>query len=81
MPMQFLSDVRRSLGGTRTEVWGPVPSPMERRQGRFRAQLLLVDANRSQLAATLARAIEACSDSRLARRVRWSADVDPLDLS
>ena len=61
-------------------IMGPASSPMERRGGRFRAQLLLHTGQRNRLQAYLPAfrdAIEALDD---ARRVRWSLDVDPLEL-
>lgn len=62
------------------QVSGPWPAPMEKRAGRFRAQLLLKADERAPLQRLLAWAcqhLEAESDSR---RVRWSVDVDPLDM-
>jgi len=61
-------------------VLGPVSAPMERRAGRYRAQLLLQSINRQalqQLLQQLRRKLEA--DSR-SRKVRWSIDVDPIEL-
>ena len=80
-PMRFLSEIRTRLTTPTTELWGPVPAPMERRQGRFRAQLLLIDPSRPRLARSVAAAIDLAKASSLVRRVRWSVDVDPIDLS
>lgn len=81
-PMAFLQTVL-SLTGKNPDMqaWGPVPAPMEKRAGRFRAHLLLQSASRAALqkaVAALIPQIEALPDSR---RVRWSLDVDPQDLS
>lgn len=62
------------------ELLGPVPSPMERRAGRYRAQLLVQAAQRSTLHQLLHLWLPALEQSPLARRVRWSIDVDPLDM-
>jgi primosomal protein N' (replication factor Y) len=65
---------------TRLRILGPVDAPMARRAGRYRAQLLLQSADRKALhrvLATLRPALEQCP---AARKVRWSIDVDPIEL-
>lgn len=62
------------------EFWGPVPAPMERRAGRFRAQLLLVAHDRRRLHHLLTTWVPRLSELKQARKVRWSLDVDPIDL-
>lgn len=59
---------------------GPVPAPMERRAGRWRAQLLIESAARRPLHTFLADWLPRVAESKAARRVRWSLDVDPVDL-
>ncbi len=59
---------------------GPIPAPMARRAGQVRAQLLLSAAQRPARQALLARWIPALYELASARRVRWSIDVDPIDL-
>ena len=61
-------------------ISGPVPAPMARRAGLYRAQLLLSSSTRGPLHASLDAAIPAIHELPEARRVRWSLDVDPLDL-
>lgn len=62
------------------ELLGPVPSPMERRAGRYRAQLLLLAEQRSALHQLLHMLLLALEQEPLTRRVRWSIDVDPMDM-
>jgi primosomal protein N' (replication factor Y) len=62
------------------ELLGPVPAPMERRAGRFRAQLLVQSQRRQALHHLLDRWLEPLERLKSARRVRWSLDVDPQDL-
>ena len=62
------------------ELLGPVPSPMERRAGRYRAQLLILGQQRSSLHQLLHTLLFNLEQQPLARRVRWSIDVDPLDM-
>lgn len=59
---------------------GPMPAPMPRRAGLQRGQLLLNADERARLHAFLPDWIVALRALREARRVRWSLDVDPVDL-
>jgi primosomal protein N' (replication factor Y) len=58
----------------------PMPAPMPRRAGRARGQLLLTAQQRPALHALLAPWVAQLHALKSARRVRWSLDVDPLDL-
>lgn len=81
-PMGFLGHVRRRAQPSRTaavQIWGPVPAPMERRAGRYRAQLLFVAPDRPALQHLLDRTLP-LDRVQGASRVRWSLDVDPVDL-
>jgi len=80
--MQFLEQAHRvlaSIGLEGVEVWGPVPATMERRGGRYRAQLLLQSARRGRLQQLLGQLALQLEQDRDSRRVRWSIDVDPVD--
>jgi len=63
------------------EVFGPVSAPMLRRQGRYRYQLLLQGAHRGFLHQWLAQVETQLYTSKQARKVRWSLDVDPQEMS
>jgi primosomal protein N' (replication factor Y) len=81
-PVEFLAGVQArirhyGLGGV--ETWGPVPATMERRAGRFRAQLLLQAARRGELQQLLETLVRELEQQPGTRRVRWSIDVDPAD--
>ncbi|MDE2461950.1 MAG: primosomal protein N', partial [Gammaproteobacteria bacterium] len=81
-PMAFLEAARRELApacGRQVQLLGPAPAPMERRAGRFRAQLLLLAAQRALLQQALTTALPALYALKQARRVRWSLDVDPAE--
>nr|WP_239482158.1 primosomal protein N' [Pseudomonas insulae] len=62
------------------ELLGPVPAPMERRAGRYRAQLLLQANARAPLHRLLAQLLPNLEALPSGRPVRWSLDVDPIDL-
>lgn len=80
---QLLADLRQqsSAASVGVEMLGPLPAPMSRRAGLFRAQLLLRASSRSQLHRALHVLARAAETHPLARKVRWSIDVDPVDLS
>ncbi len=62
------------------QLWGPVPAPMQKKAGRYRAQLLLQSDDRRSLQALLKRLTPGLGELPDATRVRWSVDVDPVDL-
>lgn len=62
------------------QLLGPAPAPMERRDGRYRAQLLLMASRRNALHRLLRAWLPALEGLPEARRLRWSLDVDPVDL-
>jgi primosomal protein N' (replication factor Y) len=68
------------LGISGVELLGPVPAPMERRAGRYRAQLLLQANARAPLHRLLTPWTQALEQLPGGRAVRWSLDVDPIDL-
>ncbi|HEY8327958.1 MAG TPA: primosomal protein N', partial [Rhodanobacter sp.] len=59
---------------------GPMPAPMPLRAGRHRGQLLLEAASRRTLHGMLRSWQLALIALPAARKVRWSLDVDPIDL-
>ncbi len=80
--MGFLASVQQrisAIGPSGIDVWGPVPATMERRAGRFRAQLLLQSKHRGDLQRLLSALVRQLQQAREARQVRWSVDVDPVD--
>jgi primosomal protein N' (replication factor Y) len=79
----FLESARRIAEGMNVpdiRILGPVSAPMERRAGRYRAQLLLQSRQRRGLHDMLSHIRAALEGSPSARRVRWSIDVDPIEL-
>ena len=82
LPGRFLEGIARSLrpGAEGVSIWGPVPALMERRGGKFRANLLFSAPDRRTLARVLDPLPAAISASSLANRVRWHLDVDPHEI-
>lgn len=82
-PQDFLLEARAVLESRQepdVHLWGPAPAPMERRAGRYRQQLLLQSARRSALQGLLRDVLGEIEALPGARRVRWSLDMDPVDL-
>ncbi len=62
------------------ELLGPVPAPMERREGRHRAQLMVRAEERGGLHRFLDAWAPGLDQLQGARRVRWSLDIDPTEM-
>jgi primosomal protein N' (replication factor Y) len=62
------------------ELMDPVPAPMERRAGRYRAQLLVQARKRRPLHTFLSCWLTRLEQAPASKRVRWSLDVDPTDM-
>jgi primosomal protein N' (replication factor Y) len=80
--MHFLHAAKRLLhdAAPAVELLGPLPAPMPRRAGFQRTQLVLSATRRPLLHAALQAALPAIRALPEARKVRWSLDVDPVDL-
>lgn len=79
--MRFLAACRSRLPAPEgLAVLGPAPAPMEKRGGRWRAQLLLQSGARPTLHAALAELKGIAPDLPESRGVRWFFEVDPQDL-
>ncbi len=78
--LELAADRVRSLAGERLRALGPVDAPMARRAGRYRAQLLVQGFDRRALHEVLRALRPALESEPLARKVRWSIDVDPVEL-
>jgi primosomal protein N' (replication factor Y) len=84
LPLKFLQDAHDlavDFPVRGVELLGPAPAPMERRAGRFRAQLLLRAPSHSPLQKFLSGWLPVLAMLPDARRVRWSIDVDAAELS
>ena len=83
-PMRFLAEAKRLLhdadSAERLEVHGPLPAPMPRRAGYQRVQLIVSAAQRSALHRALDLVMPALRGLPDSRKLRWSLDVDAVDL-
>lgn len=80
-PHQFLSEVRALLEQhTAFTMMGPIPAFMAKKAGQFRAQLLIQAKKRAGLQKFLSEKLPDIEALPSARKVRWSIDVDPIDI-
>lgn len=81
VPQRFLAAAKAAAGETRgVQLFGPVPAPMEKRAGRYRAQLLVQCNHRPGLHRFLAQWLPQVEALKVSRHVRWSLDIDPQEL-
>ena len=74
----FLQHLLREIHSPGTEKLGPAPAAIPRLNNRWRCQAALVDFDRKRLHA----ALSSIAKTAVARtRIRWSIDVDPLEMS
>ncbi len=78
--MNFLLDAKAQISHSeQVEVWGPMVAQMERRAGRFRAQLIVQSTQRQLLHRMLDQWIPKVESLKKPYSLRWSLDVDPQD--
>lgn len=87
VPLEFVSVAARvghqqlaGQAGQAVRLMDPVPSPMERRAGRYRAQLLVTSRTHAPLHRFLGNWLCDLEGLKLGRNVRWSLDVDPIEM-
>jgi primosomal protein N' (replication factor Y) len=77
----FLREARRlARPSAGTKLLGPAPAAMAKRAGRYHAQLLLEARERPALHRLLGDWLSRVEELKAPRELRWSLDVDPLDL-
>jgi primosomal protein N' (replication factor Y) len=79
---EFLLEAKAAFAtdAATASIHGPLPAPMPRRAGRARAQLHVSATHRPALQAALSAWMPQLHALKSARKVRWSLDVDPVDL-
>ena len=83
LPLLFLEAVQtlvKNVDRLEFEMYGPVPAPMARRAGQYRYQLLFQSQHRAKLRYVLDKIIPELERLPEAKKVRWSLDIDPIDL-
>ncbi|MFV2054979.1 MAG: primosomal protein N' [Thiohalomonadales bacterium] len=81
--LAFLQEARalgEKIDRQQINLLGPMPAPMLKKAGRYRAQLLLHANDRGSRQQFLELWIPLLSQSKLSHTVRWSLDVDPMEM-
>jgi primosomal protein N' (replication factor Y) len=79
--IEFLRAARQLSGRhAALKILGPAPAAMTKRAARYHAQLLIESADRAPLHRMLSEWLPRVEEIKTPRDLRWSLDVDPLDL-
>lgn len=62
------------------DLWGPVPTLMQRKAGQHRFQLVVKSPSRPQLQHHIARLLHLAEQHPYAKKLKWLVEVDPLYL-
>jgi primosomal protein N' (replication factor Y) len=76
---ELLLEVKR-VANCGAHITGPIPAPMIRRAGRFRAQLIIQSNERKVLHYALKLSEEWLVNKKRIAHIRWSIDVDPQEM-
>lgn len=79
--LEHISQLLASAEMTGVQRLGPIPAPVEKRANRYRAQLLLGSEQRAQLHLALRQLLRQEHSLPGRSGIRWSIDVDPVELS
>jgi len=78
--LDSVAQLARQPSNPANQILGPTPAPMKKRAGRYHQQLLLQCKHRKNLHKLLDTLMPAIAKLKASAKVRWSLDVDPLDL-
>lgn len=82
--LHFLNEAAeqlRQIAGDIVDIWGPIPAPMERKAGRYRAHMVILSADRARLHFYLRQWWAQLVHSPRQHQLRLSIDVDPQEFS
>ena len=79
--LEFMHGAKQHLAATSLSVLGPAPAPLARKASRFHMQLLIKAHSRKILHSKLRHLCEQLNINPKNHAIRWSVDVDPIDLS
>jgi primosomal protein N' (replication factor Y) len=77
----FLYDLIPEQLPSGIQLLGPVPAALERIAGKYRYQLHVQGNERKELHRYLNQLVSYISQSKLATKVRWSIDIDPVSMA
>lgn len=84
LPERFLQEtgahLSHTFSHTKIKIRGPIPSPFPKKQGRYHFQLLLQSDNRAALHQALGYSANYLENAKIGKKLRWSLDVDPVEM-
>ena len=63
------------------QLLGPIPAPLEKIAGKYRYQIHIQSNKRATLHQYISQLVDYLSTSKLATKVKWSLDIDPIDMA
>lgn len=75
----MIAKARASEAG-KAKILGPAPAVMERKAGFYQMQLVVQGPNRNELQKLLAHLTAHIASSRIPSGLKWSLDVDPMEM-
>ena len=81
---QYLAEIAqqlREMAADLIDIWGPIPAPMERKAGRYRAHMVILSADRAKLHFYLRQWWQHVVHLPRQHQLRLSIDVDPQEFS
>jgi len=82
LPYQFLTKIVKHLRSNfkGASIFGPIPSQLERRAGKFRAEIMFIADSHQKIAQAMSLGVEYAQSLPEKSGVRWSVDIDPQDV-
>lgn len=77
----FLVETKQILTQNSTHCLGPAPAPLARKSGHYQMQLLIKAPSKKKLQSALKVLIEHLQQNPKKHTIRWTIDVDPVDLT
>jgi len=62
-------------------LFGPIPALIEKRSGRYRYQLIIQSSSRKSLHTHIDEWLLKLENMQSPKKVRWSLDIDPQDMT
>lgn len=80
--LQGISDIlkNKKINNEEVQILGPMPSPLAKIAGKHRWHLILQTSNRAVMQTLLFNIETRIRELPLSGKIKWSIDVDPLDL-
>lgn len=79
--LKFLHAMKDILATKSLDILGPAPAPLGKKANVYRLQLMVKSASRKKLQVVLTEIRDTVAKEKLNAGIRWSIDVDPMDLS